>query len=224
MSNLQELWNSDREQLRQAREQVAQLRADLATVKDCGQEVVCAITPGCLRHWELRNRELVAELAELQEDRDTIDNARVAAWTAHAAVSAELADTRKALERQDRAVLSMSVAIESARAELAKVTAELAEWRRVAAEHCDSLDIINEACEVAGSSLTAERAAHAETRAALEREQAEHCWEDCCCRESTRAELARSEARVKELETAAKAHLLAGEALLNAAGMEKFSG
>lgn len=67
-------------------------------------------------------------------------------------------------------------------------------------------------------------AAHAETRAALEREQAEHCWEDCCCRESTRAELARSEARVKELETAAKAHLLAGEALLNAAGMEKFSG
>lgn len=72
--------------------------------------------------------------------------------------------------------------------------------------------------------LIAERVAHAETRAALEREQAEHCWEDCCCRESTRAELARSEARVKELETAAKAHLLAGEALLNAAGMEKFSG
>lgn len=50
-------------------------------------------------------------------------------------------------------------------------------------------------------------AAHAETRAALEREQAEHCWEDCCCRESTRAELAswrrtaeKLEARVKELE------------------------
>jgi hypothetical protein len=32
--------------------------------RDCGQEGVCANPPGCQRHWEERNRELVRERDE----------------------------------------------------------------------------------------------------------------------------------------------------------------
>lgn len=34
--------------------------------RDCGQDGVCAITPGCHRHWQERNRELVRERDELK--------------------------------------------------------------------------------------------------------------------------------------------------------------
>lgn len=37
-----------------------------ARLRDCGQGGVCAISPGCLRHWEERSRELVAEVAALK--------------------------------------------------------------------------------------------------------------------------------------------------------------
>ena len=37
--------------------QVNELRAQA----DCGQDGVCAVSPGCNRHWEARNRELVTE-------------------------------------------------------------------------------------------------------------------------------------------------------------------
>ena len=33
-------------------------------IEDCGQDGVCRLTPGCNRHWEERNRELVRELEE----------------------------------------------------------------------------------------------------------------------------------------------------------------
>ena len=33
-------------------------------IEDCGQDGVCALSPGCNRHWEERNRELVRELEE----------------------------------------------------------------------------------------------------------------------------------------------------------------
>ena len=30
-------------------------------IEDCGQDGVCRLSPGCNRHWEERNRELVRE-------------------------------------------------------------------------------------------------------------------------------------------------------------------
>ena len=33
-------------------------------LRDCGQHVVCRTPPGCMRHWEERNRELVRERDE----------------------------------------------------------------------------------------------------------------------------------------------------------------
>lgn len=32
-----------------------------SSLEDCGQDGVCAIAPGCIKHWEERNRELVRE-------------------------------------------------------------------------------------------------------------------------------------------------------------------
>jgi hypothetical protein len=37
---------------------------------DCGQDTVCATPPGCVRHWEERNRELVRERDTARFDRD----------------------------------------------------------------------------------------------------------------------------------------------------------
>lgn len=37
---------------------------------DCGQQCVCAKPPGCARHWEERNRELVREAETLRAERD----------------------------------------------------------------------------------------------------------------------------------------------------------
>lgn len=35
-------------------------------IEDCGQDGVCKLSPGCNRHWEERNRELVRELEEIR--------------------------------------------------------------------------------------------------------------------------------------------------------------
>lgn len=35
---------------------------------DCGQDVVCGSPPGCVRHWEERNRELVRERDEARAE------------------------------------------------------------------------------------------------------------------------------------------------------------
>jgi hypothetical protein len=86
------------------------------------------------------------------------------------------------------------------RADLATVTAENAELTREQVEY--------------ETDLTAKRAAHAETRKALELERAAH-WLSvgtaAHALESTRAELAKAEARVKELETAWASWLMRGE-------------
>ena len=50
----------------EARAEIARLTAELAAARaevDCGQDGPCAKAPGCARHWQERNRELVAELA-----------------------------------------------------------------------------------------------------------------------------------------------------------------
>lgn len=39
----------------------------IRTLKDCGQNVVCRTPPGCMRHWEERCRELVAERNALRD-------------------------------------------------------------------------------------------------------------------------------------------------------------
>ena len=52
--------------LHETRSEVARLAAELAAARaevDCGQDGPCAKAPGCARHWQERNRELVAELA-----------------------------------------------------------------------------------------------------------------------------------------------------------------
>jgi hypothetical protein len=48
--------------------------------RDCGQEGVCATPPGCQRHWEERNRELVRER---DEARDLADSYRIAFCSAN---------------------------------------------------------------------------------------------------------------------------------------------
>ena len=40
-------------------------REERDDARDCGQDDVCKAPPGCQRHWEERNRELVAQLGRL---------------------------------------------------------------------------------------------------------------------------------------------------------------
>ena len=42
----------------------ASLIRQRSEIEDCGQDGVCRLAPGCNRHWEERNRELVRELEE----------------------------------------------------------------------------------------------------------------------------------------------------------------
>jgi hypothetical protein len=69
-------------------QRIVKAETDLAEARDCGQPVVCKITPGCQRHWEERNRELVAELAEA---RAVIERAR----TAWAGISEDYTQSRE---------------------------------------------------------------------------------------------------------------------------------
>jgi len=42
-------------------------REERDEARDCGQDTVCKVPPGCQRHWEERNRELAAQLGRLNE-------------------------------------------------------------------------------------------------------------------------------------------------------------
>ncbi len=68
-------------------------------IEDCGQDGVCALSPGCNRHWEERNRELVRENEVLRSNSD------------------HLSSENASLARQ---VESMAMRIESLAEELAK--------------------------------------------------------------------------------------------------------
>ena len=68
-------------------------------LRDCGQHVVCRTPPGCMRHWEERNRELVRENETLRSNSD------------------HLSSENASLARQ---VESMAMRIESLAEELAK--------------------------------------------------------------------------------------------------------
>jgi predicted metal-dependent hydrolase len=41
---------------------------------DCGQDVVCATPPGCMRHWGERNRELLARHEQALEDVERLQD------------------------------------------------------------------------------------------------------------------------------------------------------
>ena len=69
---------------------IARLTALLNAARDCGQADVCATPPGCQRHWEERNRELAAQLAEEQD-------AQRGAWAALCDRTAELVEARATL-------------------------------------------------------------------------------------------------------------------------------
>ncbi len=63
-------------EVNEAKARIASLEARGLQMIDCGQEVVCALPPGCMRHWSERNGELVAErdaararVAELETER-----------------------------------------------------------------------------------------------------------------------------------------------------------
>lgn len=43
-------------------------------IEDCGQDGVCALSPGCNRHWEERNRELVRENEVLRSNSDHLSS------------------------------------------------------------------------------------------------------------------------------------------------------
>ena len=68
-------------------------------IEDCGQTGVCKLSPGCNRHWEERNRELVRENEVLRSNSD------------------HLSSENASLARQ---VESMAMRIESLAEELAK--------------------------------------------------------------------------------------------------------
>ena len=54
-------------------------------LRDCGQHVVCRTPPGCMRHWEERNRELVRENEVLRSNSDHLssENASLARTERH---------------------------------------------------------------------------------------------------------------------------------------------
>lgn len=61
---------------------IASLRAQLAAAedraqlsRDCCQVDVCAVPPGCQRHWQERNQELVERNRELVTERDDVEAA-----------------------------------------------------------------------------------------------------------------------------------------------------
>jgi len=43
-------------------------------IEDCGQDGVCRLSPGCNRHWEERNRELVRENEVLRSNSDHLSS------------------------------------------------------------------------------------------------------------------------------------------------------
>jgi hypothetical protein len=82
--------DESRGQLLAFKEVRAAAQAEAAAELDCGQGTVCARPPGCRRHWEERNRELVAQL------ENALDASKEGSWMARAL------DAQRELERAQR--------------------------------------------------------------------------------------------------------------------------
>jgi hypothetical protein len=73
---------------------IAELCGQVNSLRDCGQDRVCATPPGCCRHWEERNRELVGQL------ENALDASNEGAWMARALdAERELAAGRSEADR-----------------------------------------------------------------------------------------------------------------------------
>jgi len=89
-------------------ERVAQERKEALAVaereRDCGQDGVCAISPGCARHWQERNRELVRERDEAKESAKAAWQQRDYAVAISDAMRCERDDAKEALVSVKQAV------------------------------------------------------------------------------------------------------------------------
>jgi hypothetical protein len=86
---------------------IAELCGQVNSLRDCGQDRVCATPPGCCRHWEERNRELVGQL------ENALDASNEGAWMARALdAERELAAGRS---EADRLTTSLRLANEAPR-------------------------------------------------------------------------------------------------------------
>ena len=88
------------------------LEMQLAAERDCGQEgVFCATAPGCARHWEIRNRQLV-------EERDALASA-------YSNVSRNLTAAMERVNSQRAEVLAEYLRTEDMDTKVAKLEADL---------------------------------------------------------------------------------------------------
>lgn len=109
----------------------AEMRAETAErerdeARDCGQVGVCAVTPGCQRHWAERARELLAERDTLRAERDEASKTLLEAGCGSVLPLAE----RVALLVDERAGLRADLrgAKEFARAREVELDTLRAEW------------------------------------------------------------------------------------------------
>ena len=64
-------------------QEIERLTGELAAARtevDCGQDGPCAKAPGCARHWQERNRELVEQLAAARAVPADVEAALSGAW------------------------------------------------------------------------------------------------------------------------------------------------
>lgn len=113
----------------------AEMRAETAErerdeARDCGQVGVCAVTPGCQRHWAERARELLAERDTLRAERDEASKTLLEAGCGSVLPLAErvalLVDERAGLRADLRGAKefarALEVELDTLRAELARLS------------------------------------------------------------------------------------------------------
>jgi hypothetical protein len=100
---------------RAAQERAATAEARVAELRDCGQHGVCVLSPGCCRHWEERNLELLTErdeararLAEVERERDNAARAVTRLRDAVHAQAIRLDQQRAAVEAARPFVATLS--------------------------------------------------------------------------------------------------------------------
>ncbi len=86
-------------------------RKEETVLRDCGQRGVCRTPPGCMRHWEERNRELVRENEVLRSNSDHLssENASMARQVESMAMRIESLAEELAKPEDGRAVIFKSM-------------------------------------------------------------------------------------------------------------------
>ena len=75
----------DQESLARADGYIIRYVKEETVLRDCGQDGACRTPPGCARHWEARNRELVCEIETLHANNSLTDRERLLTQRAEAA-------------------------------------------------------------------------------------------------------------------------------------------